>query len=418
MSRSDSRFAPIGAFDADAETVSGLSSPASPAFPCASSGLRFDRAAASWSVVYSASDFGWEFEDPCRGGRTILLRNAVAQDGQFFEVRLVSVGAFVFSHISSVFVSRTVASVGKSCFGNCCDLQFVAFEAHSVLCAIGPFAFSLCESLQSIAIPPSVCLLGSYCFSTCRSLGSVTFEAPFRLATMEEGAFLLCESLNRLFIPASVTAIDELAFGGSGIRSIELEEGSISFRVENELLVDFEGWSLIWRIGSPESIRIPSSIEELRPFCCAEKANLRTVGFESDSNLRSIGESGFADCQALESICIPSSVEVLPDRCFHACRSLRAVTFGAESKLRLIERGAFGWCESLESICIPSSVEVLRKGCLRTCPSLRTVTFGAESKLRLIERGAFKGCESLELVSVPASAEVIDRQRFTFVSPQ
>jgi hypothetical protein len=340
----------------------------------------------------------------------------MAHDGEFFEVRSISAGAFRCSRISAVFISRNVARVGKGCFGNCLDLKFVIFEAHSFLCEFGLSALSCGQSLHSIAIPSSVCLVPPNCFFRCPSLGSVTFERPSRLTTIGRGAFLLCQSLNRFLIPASLTAIDELAFEGSGIRSIELEEGSISFRVENELLVDFEVRSLVWLIESPKLIQIPSSIEELRPFCCARKASLTTVEFESDSHLRSIGESAFGNCKSLESICIPSSVGFLPDRCFHSCRSLRTVTFGAESKLRLIERGAFGWCESLESICIPSSVDVLSDGCFGTCPSLRTVIFEAESKLRLIERDAFKRCESLELVSVPASAVVIDRQRFTFLS--
>jgi hypothetical protein len=65
-------------------------------------------------------------------------------------------------------------------------------------------------------------------------------------------------------------------------RWIDIEDGSDSFRVVNELLVDFEVRSLVLVIGSPESIEIPCSIEKLRPFCCYSKKRLRTVEFESD----------------------------------------------------------------------------------------------------------------------------------------
>jgi hypothetical protein len=357
MSRSESRLVRIGAFDADA--VSGLSSPASPAVSCAGSTFSFTPTGASLCLRYSASDLDQEFADPCRDGGTILLRNVVAQDGQFFEVRSVSAGAFAFSPFSAIFISRTVASVGESCLGRCCDLKFVAFEAHSFLCEIGSFTFYLCESLQSISIPPSVCLAGQRCFTTCRSLGSVTFERPSRLATIEGSAFLFCESLNRFLIPASVTAIDDFAFGGSGIRSIDIEDGSISFRVLNEFLVDFEVRSLVWVIGSPESIQIPSSIEELRPSCCRGNLRLRTVEFESDSTIRWIPQHAFSACPSLESICLPSSVEVLRGGCFRSCHGLRTVTFGAESKLRLIEGAAFERCRSVELVSVPAEVEVI-----------------------------------------------------------
>jgi hypothetical protein len=164
--------------------------------------------------------------------------------------------------------------------------------------------------------------------------------------------------LNRFVIPASVTAIHGSAFTYTGIRLVEIEEGPASFRVLDGFLVDFEVHSLVWVIGSPESIRIPSSIEELRSFCCSKRA-LRTVEFPSDSNLRSIGRYAFAFCKSLKSICIPSSVEVLSENCFYWCSRLRTVTFGAESRRRLIKGDAFRLCPSLESVSIRASVEVV-----------------------------------------------------------
>jgi hypothetical protein len=149
---------------------------------------------------------------------------------------------------------------------------------------------------------------------------------------------------------------------GTWIRSIgiEIEEGSVSFRIVNELLlVDFEVRSLVSVIGSPESIQIPSSIEELRSFCCFSKMQLKIVEFESDWTLRWIGRLAFAECRLLESICIPSSVEVLRECCFLFCSSLRTVTFGAESRLRLIEKHALQGCRSPRLVSAPASVEVI-----------------------------------------------------------
>jgi hypothetical protein len=213
--------------------------------------------------------------------------------------------------------------------------------------------------------------------------------------------------LTRFCIPASVTAIHDSVFIGSGLRSIGIEEGSVSFRVLNELLVDFDVRSLVWVIGSPESILIPSSIAELRPSCCLCQWRLSRVEFESDSHLRSISEAAFHGCGSLESICIPSSVEFLHKNCFAFCANLRTVTFDSESNLRSIGEAAFHSCRSLESICIPSSVEFLLTRCFEFCRHLRTVTFGPGSKLRLIERNAVG--RLVKLVSVPASAEVIGR---------
>jgi hypothetical protein len=311
------------------------------------------------SFADSACDDSWEFADCCEFRPLILFRNLVAHDGEVFEVRSVSVGAFESHQLSAVCISQKVASLGRRCFFERPALQSVTFEAGSHLREIGTEAFDHCASLVSIAIPSSVGRLWTSCFSYCESLGSAAFERPSRLATIEECAFSNCQSLTWLSIPASVTAIQERAFGGSGIRSIAIEGGSVSFRVVNEFLVDFEVRSLVWVIGSPESIEIPSSIEELRPFCCCRKTGLRTVEFESISNLRSIGKAAFSVCTSLESIWIPSLVEVLPGSCFFSCSGLRTVTFGVESKLRLIEGHAFCQCRSLQSVSVPASVEVI-----------------------------------------------------------
>jgi hypothetical protein len=307
---------------------------------------------------YSASDASWRFADDCQY-ESILFRNAVFHEGELFEVVSVSEGALGRSEMSALCVSGNVGTLEQESVyvGEYTALQIVAFEANSHLREIRPMAFFWCGSLRSIAIPSFVDRLGSSCFSLCRSLCSVVFESPSRLTTIENGALWECQSLTHLSIPASVTAIKSEAFCGTGIRSIEVEEGSVSFRVQNELLVDFEVRSLIWVIGSPESIVIPSSIEELGERCCARQERLRTVEFESESTLRSIGRFAFAVCESLESIWIPSSVEVLCEGCFCSCSGLRAVTFGPESKLRLIEPQVFGDCRSLQSVPLPVSAE-------------------------------------------------------------
>jgi hypothetical protein len=407
---SASALGPIGALDLGA--LDGISSPAPPALSCAVWKVDSTR-----SLLYSLDEgVGWTFDDPCPHRCSALLRNAVAHNGQLFMVRSFRAEAPRGGDLSALWISRNVDSLGERCLYQCRSLRLVAFEAHSFLGEIGPEAFYECESLQSIAIPPSVCVCLSDVFQLCRSLASVVFESPSRVPAIENHAFFGCHSLNWLFVPASVERIDGQAFEASGIESIGIANHSVSFKVWDGLLVDFGGGSLVWVIGSAESIVVPASIGELRPFCCNSKRKLRTVEFESDSTLRSIGRFSFASCESLESICIPSSVEVVGEFCCCSCSRLRSLTFGAESKLRLIEKCAFDMCGSLESICVPSSVEVLGKMCLYACSSLRSVTFGAESKLRQIEERVFYLCRSLESICIPSSVEVVCESCFSWCS--
>jgi hypothetical protein len=356
MTRAVSAFPPHSA--SDIEALPGLPSPPFPALSCVVSGLRSPAAGISASLDYSQSDSDWKFSDLCPPG-PILLRNAVVRDGEVFEVLSVSPRAFERWEMLAVCLSRNLVSLGENCFRVCLCLQIVAFESDSHLREIGSEAFAVCHFLLSIAVPAFVSLLASECFSFCESLRSVSFEVPSRLATIDSWAFRFCRSLARLLIPASVTTIHGRAFEQSGVRSISIENGSVSFRVWGDLLVDFDVHLLVWVIGSPDSIVIPSSIEELGAYCCAFKARPRNVEFESGSNLRSIGRFAFCRSESLESISIPSSVEVLWDGCFSSCPRLGPVIFAPDSKLREIRDGAFDRCRSVDLISVPESAQVI-----------------------------------------------------------
>jgi hypothetical protein len=323
MFDSDRTFPLVDGFDR--ETPARPPVPALPALPCVVKRIRSPEWLGPRTLRYCAPEGGWTFDDVYASrfvGGTLLLRNAVFHAGDVFSVDSVSRRALTDCSISALCISRNVASLGENCSEECDDLQIVVFEGDSHLAEISADAFDGCLSLRSIAIPRLVDRLWPRCFRDCQSLQSVMFETPSKLATIDEYAFCACKSLTWFSLPASVTAMDGSAFYFGRIRAIEIGEGSVSFRVVNEFLVDFEVRSLVWVIGSPESIVIPSSIEALGRCCCACQRGLRTIVFESDSTLRSISKAAFTGCFLLESICIPSSVEVLLEYCFDACTAL------------------------------------------------------------------------------------------------
>jgi hypothetical protein len=340
-SDSDSVLPSLGA--SDAEDLRGLPSPAvvnrvssrpaRPVLPCAASKLSC-RTPGIPSIEYSPPDASWTFTDISLSSEGALVRNAIFRKGEVFAVRSISPWAYRCAGLSAVCISRTVGSLGEHCLNERWSLKIVAFESDSHLREIGRSAFCKCQCLRSIAI-------------------------PFTVATIEHAVFLGCRSLSRFVIPASVTALGESVFLNSGISSIEIDEGSVSFRVVNQFLVDFEVRSLSWVIGSPESIVIPSSIEQLRPYCCAWHDKVRSVVFEPDSRLRSIDRSAFQFCVSLEAISIPSSVEILSVACFDDCFRLQTVTLPADSRLRLIQCNASRYARSPEFVSVPPSATVI-----------------------------------------------------------
>lgn len=76
---------------------------------------------------------------------------------------------------------------------------------------IGNSAFSSCESLTSITIPPSVTTIGYSAFSWCKSLVSITI--PPSVTAIGGSAFSSCKSLTSITIPPSITAVGFSTFG-------------------------------------------------------------------------------------------------------------------------------------------------------------------------------------------------------------
>ncbi|MDR1267623.1 MAG: leucine-rich repeat domain-containing protein [Holosporales bacterium] len=136
------------------------------------------------------------------------------------------------------------------------------------------------------------------------------------------------------------------------------------------------------------SIAIPRSVEVLEDWCFANCAFLSCVIFESCSQLRIIGEHALEKC-AIRSIAIPKSVEVFEDWCFAHCASLSRVTFESCSRLTKIGTCAFLDSVLLRGIALPASVVKLKKCCFFGCKSLACVTFDRGSQLRTIGREAF-----------------------------
>jgi hypothetical protein len=135
-----------------------------------------------------------------------------------------------------------------------------------------------------------------------------------------------------------VVSIDPLPLPASGNASIliDIEEGSILFRIQDELLGHFGVRSVVDVIGSPDSIAILSSIEGLLAFCCFEE-RLRTVEIEADSKFRLIYREAFREGNSFESICSLSSVEIIRLTCFLSRSGLQAACSAAIRSCRLLK---------------------------------------------------------------------------------
>ena len=146
-----------------------------------------------------------------------------------------------------------------------------------------------------------------------------------------------------------------------------------------------------------EMITIPPSVLTIGERAFDRCKQLRTVIFSSNAQLKTIaGEEttysggAFSNCEALSAISIPASVEMIGERAFLGCTSLRTITFQPNSRLKTIGRWAFITCP-ITSIEIPASIEILESTFVG-CTSLKNVRFQTNSQLRTIGATTFQSC--------------------------
>jgi hypothetical protein len=298
----------------------------------------------------------------------------------------------------------------KLCRGNFAYLhsfKSLTFEPGSTLHTIEEDVFSGCDNLESIYIPASVKVIPSNCFADLHSLTSLIFEPGSKLTEIQDLAFSRCRSLKSISLPATLSVIDSMAFVGSCIEAVHVDEANPHYFVSGDFLVAFNGMTLIRYFGVNGNAVVVAEVESIADYCFGTCQSVTSVVFEKGSRLTHIGAFAFSCCGKLKSICIPAGVETLGDSCLANCWEMSELTFESGSVLSQIGARAFESCVSLPSICIPTGVEVLDNACLRECKSLRVLSFEPGSKLTRIDIWALSECASLNQITIPVRVEIL-----------
>lgn len=127
-----------------------------------------------------------------------------------------------------------------------------------------------------------------------------------------------------------------------------------------------------------------------------------------------IGEGAFADDENVTYVYIPATVEIIRNSAFNGCSALEEIEFedaepdefGYFSNLLTIEESAFANCDSLEGVELPPQLTAIGAGVFAGCDNLDSIDFTADEDAfgecdLVIEPLAFAGLEGLTSVSFP-----------------
>lgn len=256
---------------------------------------------------------------------------------------------------------------------------------------------------SSVVIPANATRIPAGIFTEKTSVKYITFETGSQLTTIDEGAFEGCGVLS-MELPAGVTKIPERAFKNSELSKITFK-GDVT-EIGEEAFSDTPLTSVsapkATKVGNAAfsncaaltSVNLPGLTEiGARAFLNCTKLNsgmvwgsgLTTIGKSAFkgcgfTNLNMTAVSGnitldarvFEECTRLSSVTLPTKLTALPSRLFKNCTMLNTVTLF--ENLTEIGEEAFAGCTSLNRILIPKTVTKIMAKAFEGCSSLTEIS--------------------------------------------
>ena len=245
-----------------------------------------------------------------------------------------------------------------------------------VVSALGYKAFAGNTTVASVVLPASVTTIDDQAFSGCTGLTNAILNE--NIVTIGDSAFENCTNITELTVPSNVVTIGNKAFRGTKLMSL-------TFETDSQLrTIGDDAFSFYY-------------LNEIRTMPLPER--LETIGARAFSGLY------------LTTLTIPASVVTIRDEAFSPCSALQELIF-AGNNLTTIGDSAFEGCINMTELTIPSSVVTIGNKAFSNWKLLETLTFGADSQLKTIGNGAFKDCAVLPEVTIPTGVTSIGDEAF------
>ncbi|EAY17035.1 surface antigen BspA-like [Trichomonas vaginalis G3] len=262
------------------------------------------------------------------------------------KLRVLSESFLEGSHIVNVTIPDTVISLGNS-------------------------AFARCKYLNTVVIGKGITIIPESCFRSS-NISNITLND--RITTIKASAFYECFNLKYMKLPKSLINIEGDCFPRDVILDFP-EDAPFAF-ANQSLLYNGNKTVIYMRFSELEHYDIPSSVSTISNGLFSYLGKLKSINFQSNSNLTSILNGAFWGCGNLETFDFPNNLTYIGNYAFRDCNSLKTIYF-------------------------PDSLVTINVYAFQTCRKLTEVRFGRNIRFISV---TFYGCGALETVIFEGSA--------------
>lgn len=375
----------------------------------------------------------------------IFIPERIGYDGVEYIVSSIDSKAFAGSAITSLIMPNTIESIGGYAFKGATYLENITMSEN--LKMIMSCAFVDCSSLTSIKIPKTTEMFGMEVFSNCSSLVSIVVdpENP-SFDSREDCNCIIDTKTNSIMygcssstIPADITSINDKAFKGCGITSIQIPDA-----------IDYVGSSAFQGCASLESVVLSKKMTRLYPDVFSSCSSLKEIvipagithidrsalrycpsmakmtveegnkNFDSRNNSNCIIETSTDKIVAgCKSTVFPAGIQSIGDFAFSGSGITSVVI--PEGVVSIGEE-SFAGCKELESIEIMKDVKAIGRFAFYACPKLNSIKVSPDNLFYdshddsncLICIGTNTVVTGCSTSVIPADVEIIENRAFSY----
>jgi len=260
---------------------------------------------------------------------------------------------------------------------------------------IDPEAFSECEDLISVTLPPSIESMGNSAFAYS---GLQQITIPYGNLTVIPARAFDHSSLKAVVLPKSIVTLEENAFSNSRLESIKAEG-----------IVTIGAGSFAW---TPlKEVSLPLTLVSIGDYAFQHCTSLASISIPE--SVKSIGLYCFQDCEKLETVSLPSDLQELKATAFNNS-GIRQITVPAS--IKVLESGVFSRCHNLQKVILPSELIRIADYVFSGCTSLTSIVI--PEKVKNLGPGAFYGCWGLNHMYVSSTTPpIVGEDAFKDVPP-